>query len=241
MKRLITICLVALAIGTLTVVSFALPRISGSGNVIKETRNVGKFTGLNAASAFKIYVKQGSPQSVVIESDDNIIDIIETKVSNGVLKFTLNGSVNNPTAMKAYITVENLNSLDISGAASLIFETPVNTNGNMQVDISGAASIKDLNLTANDINIDASGASKITADINCKKLRLDASGASKINLNGNATDKIIKASGASSVKVENVKADKTSVDASGASNVTTGQDGMIKIDKSSAASVRTNK
>ena len=76
-----------------------LSHISGSGKVIKENRKLNTFHGLDVGSTFTINITQGTPQSVSIETDDNIMPIIKTKVKNGILKVTTQGNIDNPTKM----------------------------------------------------------------------------------------------------------------------------------------------
>ncbi|MEI9957281.1 MAG: DUF2807 domain-containing protein [Ferruginibacter sp.] len=54
---------------------------TGSGNVVTENRTVDNFTGIDVSSSFDVEVKIGSPASVRVEADDNIIKYIVTKVS----------------------------------------------------------------------------------------------------------------------------------------------------------------
>ena len=53
----------------------------GSGNVQKEGRNLPEFNKIEVGSAFTLYLTQGEP-SVMVETDDNLKDNIETLVDN---------------------------------------------------------------------------------------------------------------------------------------------------------------
>ena len=51
-------------------------RVTGSGNIIKEKKQVESFTGISAGSAFEVEVRIGSPASVEIEADDNLMKMV---------------------------------------------------------------------------------------------------------------------------------------------------------------------
>ncbi|MDR1054617.1 MAG: DUF2807 domain-containing protein [Prevotellaceae bacterium] len=241
-KQLLSIGLIFVVLLSISLTGWAIPRrITGSGNVVKEERNVKTFSGIKASSVFKIYIRQGSPQSLVVEADDNIIDLIKSDVYGNILELSLrsNSNIKNPTKMDIYITMEKLTELDLSGAANIQFETPIDAGQEIEIEMSGAATIKDATIKAGKIDLDMSGAASVTSEITCTNLKIDASGAAKINLSGTADVKSIEASGATTVKVKNVKSNKSKISASGAAYVLTAKSENANISSSGAASVKT--
>jgi len=201
----------------LGVSSFGLfSNIKGSGNVIKETRNLEVFHAIEAGGAFNITLKQGEPQQVIVETDDNIMPIIITKVKAGELEISQEKSSINATKLEVTITVSNIDDIDISGACT----------------------IKSLGLIkSNQLEIECSGAAEAEMELECKKLNLDFSGASKGAFEGKTKDLEIDASGASKVDCENVNAERVNVDASGASKVLLSANKIIDIEASGASKV----
>lgn len=175
---------------------FLTKGIEGSGNVIKENREVSAFHGIEAGSAFHIYVTKGDKQSVIIETDDNLQEEIKLKVKEGVLEMETKNNIRNPEKMNAYIVVPFLDELDLSGACKLESEGRFESD-KMDVDLSGASGLK--------INI------KVT------NLELDLSGASKATIGGFAANMELEGSGASNSYLEDLEVNKTKIDLSGAS------------------------
>jgi hypothetical protein len=193
-----------------------LSNIKGSGNVIKETRDVATFHAIEVGGAFEVFIEQGTPQSVIVESDDNIVPTIKTKVKNGELEISNDKSINNATTLKITIIVANLDDIDISGACNM-----KSANG----------------FSSNEMDIEGSGASEIEMSIKSKKLNLDFSGAANGDFTGSTSTLGIEASGAADIDCENLIADVVAVDASGASSVSVTAEKIIKIDASGAANV----
>jgi len=52
----------------------------GSGNVIRQERKVSSFNGIEVSGVFHVDLTQGTTNSVIVEADDNLMDIIRTEV-----------------------------------------------------------------------------------------------------------------------------------------------------------------
>lgn len=171
--------------------------IRGDGNVLKETRKVGSFTGIDVSGAFKIVIKQGATEEVVVEADANLLPIIRTDVVGSTLRIDTKKSVSNPTTMKVYITVKELSDIDVSGAVDIVSEGM---------------------LTMNELKIDASGASDSDLELTVQRLALDCSGASKMKFRGTAGAVEMDLSGASDIYAYDMVAETYNMEISGAGN-----------------------
>jgi len=190
--------------------------IKGSGNVISETRELKSFHALDIGGAFEVNLRQGSPQSVKITSDDNLIPHIITKVKDGELEVYTKGNIQNATKLYIDIVVANIDKFDLSGACKL----------------------KTLNfITSNEMEIESSGASHISIQLKCKKLDLDFSGASNGRLFGSAKVLNIDASGACDLDCSKLNAEVVKIDASGASTIEVLAKKTIYVEASGASTV----
>src|SRR5215210_8916796 len=59
--------------------------VIGSGKEARETREIGNFTELDLRGVGSVEVAIGNPRPLVISGDDNILPMIETKVTDGRL------------------------------------------------------------------------------------------------------------------------------------------------------------
>ena len=123
-NQVLTFVVIFLLSGLTSLFGTELSTPKKGDNVIKETREVGSFTGIRVGGAFDISVKQTGKCSVVIEADDEIIKYVTTEVVNGTLKIGMKKSKpscwNKVNTLKAYITVVDLESVDLSGAVVCI-------------------------------------------------------------------------------------------------------------------------
>lgn len=186
----------------------------GSGNIQKQSRSLPPFTKIEVGSAFTVKLNQGEP-NVIIETDDNLSDLIETLVDNGVLSINSSG-IKNPTSLKVYITAPDITSIELSGAA--------------RVESIGVLNYPKLYLST-------SGASRANLELNTEELVTEASGASRVTLQGYATNHHSEVSGASSVNAMMLKTITTTAEVSGAARMSIYAKTQINSDVTSAGTL----
>ncbi len=173
---------------------------NGSGNVITEKMEVGSFSGLSAGSAFDVEVHIGSPVSVEIEADDNLMKMVQVKVVDNTLRIhSKNGFSISNGHFKARVTVPSLNYIESTGAAT----------------VKVLDEIKD----AEKIELHASGAAKVIAKVDAPKIDAESSGAAAIELTGKTKDFTADASGGAGINAAGLLSENADAEASGAGNV----------------------
>jgi hypothetical protein len=195
--------------------SFGFRGVKGSGNVVTQKREVSDFKGVDVGGIFEVEIVAGKEYALEITTDDNLLDHVRTEVRNGVLHIETNGKIASKSQIRIQVSAPEINDLDVSGVA--------------KVDAS--------ELSSENLNVDASGASKLTLSGRASKLTIDVSGATKIDAESlPAVDVNVDASGASSVMV-NVSGTLRG-DASGASKITySGSPSEVKKSTSGASRV----
>ena len=139
--------------------------IRGSGRIITEKRVTGDFKGISVGGPFEVELKMGPVTEVVIESDDNILPYIETKVRMDILRIDIrNLNSYSDVHLKVYITAPVITDLTASASANLIG--------------------KDLLISKGSISINASSASTINAEIDAPDVEAGASSGASVRLSG---------------------------------------------------------
>jgi len=212
-KMFVLLLLVALLVGCTPPIS----SIRGSGNVVTREEDLSGFDRVDASHAFKVDISQGEAFSVVIRIDDNLLDKLVVEKRGSTLKIGLKPSLAFlNTTLEADVTMPELTGLDLSGA--------------VRATVSGFAS-------AEYLDVDVSGASRLSGDIEAGDARFDVSGASEVTLSGSAADVIVDASGATTVDLADFPVADANAEASGASNVTVNASGRLDADASGASHV----
>jgi hypothetical protein len=171
--------------------------IKGSGVSVKQKREVASFNSIASQGVFDIDVVCQKPQSIEVEADDNLLQLITTEVSNNVLHIKSNRSLSASDPIKIKISLPELEGISADGAGKF--------------DITGIKSEK--------FEIDADGATNIRVAGETKLIDIDSHGAGKIDAHKlRAARGIVEAKGVARVDV-NV-AEQLDVTVSGPSHVT---------------------
>ncbi len=190
-------------------------KVKGSGNVASERRDVNGFTGVDAGGIFTVEVTAGREYSVEVEADDNLLQHIRTRVSDGVLHISTTERVSTSNPMVVRISAPRIEELDASGVAKISLtgveggQLSLDSSGaskvkvagsadRLLVDVSGASNIDASDLRVRSASVDASGAAKVSLNV-AEELRADASGASRIVYSGQPANITKNTSGAGKV------------------------------------------
>ena len=240
MKRFINVLLIAaLTLGCLSVCAKAAISICNTAGIIAlfrtdeademkgsreiVTHNLGElqFHGIEAASAVKETVRSADDpnRDVILRVNENMAERVEMNVRNGILKIGFKNGGRNLRNLTFEVSVphrDNLSSFEAAGAAQIVVTSP---------------------LTAPKIDMEAAGASKITAIIDCQECEAEAAGASKITLAGRTARLSVEAVGASKIDAEQCESINCAAEAVGASKVTVWCTGALSADAVGASKV----
>jgi hypothetical protein len=198
-KHLMIISL--LIFGALLITACGLSYTQGSGNVITEERDVSGFDQVNMSGFGEMIITQGNDESLTIETDDNLMQFIETEVRNNTLylEFTEN-TIPDPSDTIAYhLTLIDLEALELSGA--------------------GEFSIQSLDTPR--LEITFSGAGRIDLDsLNTDELTVQISGAGDVNLAGKVSVQEVNIEGAGQYLASDLESDQASVKIEGVGKAT---------------------
>lgn len=159
------------------------PSIRGSGVVASEKRDVSGFHDVRMSGSGDAIVEQTGAESVTVEAEDNILPLLETRVSNGVLHLGLkqNVSVRATRPIRYHVTVKELVGVGISGSGS-VRATGVDTD-KLTADISGSGSA-DLSGRADVVTLRISGSGSYDAaklQSRSVKVHISGSGGAVVN------------------------------------------------------------
>jgi hypothetical protein len=116
-------------------------KVKGSGNVISESRQVAEFNKIHLKGAGKVFLTKGEKPSVEIKTDDNILPVIKTEVTDGKLVILHKNYNPRPTTLSYFIIVNDLKGVAVSGSADVTSESRF-VSDNFSADISGSGDMR---------------------------------------------------------------------------------------------------
>jgi len=174
--------------------------VRGSGDIVTEERDVKPFDRIESFDACDLYIKIGSPQSVKVVVDDNIQELIETKVRGKVLHIESIENYRTRRGCRVEITVPELTQVTSSGSGDVElmdldterFEIKIKGSGDffisgkteqMSVRISGSGD-GTLDGETGDLEISISGSGELNArDLQAQNAYASVSGSGSIKVN----------------------------------------------------------
>lgn len=201
MQRITFILLTALLFITFT----SCRKVNGEGPVINETRTISGFNGVAISMAADVVYRQSPDYKVELEAQQNILDVIESRVVGGELRI----GVKNDVRLRSYdrvvirISSPDIYSLSMSGSGRIEAVAPIITS-RMRLALSGSGNINiDTLKCSGDIEGVISGSGNILVrGGNSNKEDLFISGSGKLYLEGLIANSVTaNISGSGDIKV----------------------------------------
>lgn len=214
MKKAIVAVLVAVLLASGMLVGCGTV-LKGSGNLKTEQYTFSDFNKVEVSSAFEFEITQSDSYSVSVTADDNVIEKVEVVKEGNTLKIGLKTiPALGPVTLRATVTMPQLRGLAVSGACR--------------------GTISDFS-SAQNLDLDVSGASKVTGDITAGDADIRVSGAGTVQLEGSANNMVANVSGASRFNLGGFIVNNADVTLSGASTGTVNLSGKLDADLSGAS------
>jgi hypothetical protein len=174
--------------------------VRGNGHVTTEKRMVNQaYTSIKATEGLDVYLTQSDTESVTVEADENLQDLIKTEVVNGVLKIHTEKNIGKCTSKKVYVSFKDVNSI-ISTSGSDVYSTNTITFQNLMLETTSGSDMK--------------------LDVNTDILTCKSTSGSDLNLSGKTNKLFAEATSGSDIKAENLIAQSSDVKATSGSDIT---------------------
>ena len=174
--------------------------VVGSNNIITQEKQLSAYDRIEVLGSYDVIFTDGEVGKIKIKAPDNILPLIQTEVSDGLLKIG---------AEKTRYKVKE----------PIIIYVPVDSRLK-QVDIKGSADIySEKNLETKTLNVGIYGSGDARLAVDVSSLALEVVGAGDIRVSGRAKDLSIDISGSGDVDTSKLTAEKAAISISGAGDV----------------------
>ena len=174
--------------------------VVGSNNIITQEKQLSVYDRIEVLGSYDVIFTDGEVGKIKIKAPDNILPLIQTEVSDGLLKI---GAEKNRYKVKEPI----------------IIYVPVDSRLK-QVDIKGSADIySEKNLETKALNVGIYGSGDVRLQVEASSLALKIDGSGNIRVGGKTDNLSININGSGDVEVPNLKAEKAAISISGSGDV----------------------
>ncbi len=105
------------------------PVVRGSGPVVIRTLDLDDIRGFAVSGSQNVIITQGSPQEIIVEGQANLIDILSTRVKDGIWEVRFTENVRNREDFTVLVTVPNVDQIKVSGSGN------VSSDGDLDLDV----------------------------------------------------------------------------------------------------------
>ncbi|MFI5202485.1 MAG: head GIN domain-containing protein [Candidatus Kapaibacterium sp.] len=167
---------------------------AGNGAIATDVRQPGQFQSVELDGAYDVVLTQGAASEVRIETDKNLLEHIQTTVSNGTLTVESDGNLEPSKSIRVYISSQNYRSVESNGSS----------------DISGATPI-----TSDELKLALDGSGSYNLGVNVKRLKSEIEGSGTISLTGSAGAHSSQIDGSGDLRTDSLTVDTAKIDISG--------------------------
>lgn len=153
--------------------------VRGSGKLSTTTQELSGVTGVQLATLGDLTILLGNQESLVIEAEDNLLPLFETKMSSGVLTIQTkpNTSMLTTKPVKYTLTVKSLKSLAVSSSGNISAPTLNVDHFTLAVSSSGKITLAGLQAKRLQASISSSGGITIeTGQVDQQTINISSSG-----------------------------------------------------------------
>jgi hypothetical protein len=188
MKKLLkkmSLTLVALTMVFSSTVNAQFWGTKGNGIVKKQDREIGSFSAISSSSGIDVYLRQGDKESVTVEADENLLDLIVTRIKGDKLVIKTEDPIRRAKKLNVYVTFVNVNEISVSSGSDLESSHP---------------------LKFEDLDISVSSGADAELELKAINLTCSVSSGADANLSGTANSFYGKASSGSDLRAADLKA-----------------------------------
>ena len=177
-------------------------RVTGEGPVVNENRHIVNFSGVDLRMSGDVYFTQAPDYKVEIKAQQNILDILETHVSNNklVIKFKNDVRVRTHEPVMILVSAPTAGSFRISGSGNISVMGSLQPP-HMEMDISGSGNITLSHLVTPFLDANISGSGNIQV------------------MSGSATEEKLRISGSGNIDLRNLASERVTTTTSGSGDI----------------------
>ncbi len=137
--------------------------VSGSGTIKSETRAVSGFSGIALSLDALVEIQQDGAEGVTVETDDNLLPLIETVVEKGTLliRHAAGNASISPSKLKIVVHAKTIDRLSIAGAGDIQAEALQAQE--LKASIAGAGDMRIKSLDAGALSVKLAGSGDFSA------------------------------------------------------------------------------
>lgn len=194
------------------------PGVRGNGNVETVERTISEpFNAIKATEGLNVYLTQGNSESIIVEADENLHELILTEVIDGVLKIHTSKNIGRASSKKVMINFKDISAIT-STSGSDVYST--NT------------------ISADYLKLKSTSGSDMKLEVNTVTLECKSTSGSDLKLSGKTGKLIAEATSGSDIKAANLVAESSQVKATSGADISVNTSKELTASASSGGDIK---
>ncbi len=188
--------------------------VKGVGEVVKKSLTVDALHGIELEGSMDVVLTQGAVQSVEVEAQANLIELLETNVKNGIWTIETKDGYTTNKAFIIRITAPVIDEVSLDGSGDITCNGTFKSEA-MQLAIAGSGNIT-MNFESKEANAAIAGSGDMVLTGTCTKLSVAVAGSGDVNAKAlKASDASVDIAGSGDVTLDASQSLEASIAGSG--------------------------
>jgi hypothetical protein len=211
--------------------------LDGNGVRTTEARDVSSFTGVESNGDFKVNIYPGEEIGVKVEADENLMDLIVTRVSGDELIIeTRHGNcIRSSEDIVVTVTVPDLQHIDLNGSG-IVWCDSLSTQS-FDADVDGSGTIRCIHMTVPTLDIEISGSGNMETDGTFTQVNTVIDGSGEVVLTGESPNADFQINGSGKITADNLVTDTCYANITGSGTIYTRVMDLLEVDISGSGNV----
>lgn len=205
--------------------------IEGSGSVKQREVYVSSFSQIEIDLPAAIHVRYGEQPDLFIQTDENILDHIHSKVNGDTLFLTLNPDdcCIEPTVLNVYVSMQQFEGIRTDGSVHVMLKDSFDTE-HFAATITGAGELEmRAPLRAETIEFNVDGSGRVSGELYTDSLMTSLDGTARIILAGSASYHLLDVDGAATVNAFHLNTSHTEINLDGSAHLEVQADDRLDV------------
>lgn len=153
--------------------------VKGNGKIATQSRSLAPFTGISLSLPARVEVRIGNTEGVTVETDENVLPVVETVVENGNLEIRAKKGVNiEARSIKVVVQAKQIDRLALGGSGSI--EADALRSSKLRLDVGGSGSINVKGAESESVSAALGGSGTVRLAGTTRKLSVSVGGSGDV-------------------------------------------------------------
>lgn len=199
--------LAAMGVAILLLACVAPDCITGKGAVVKRPLQLQPVHAITLQGSLDVQLTQGEGQSVEVEAQENLVDLVETTVKDGHWTIRTRACYRTDKPFVVHLRVPKIDRVTVQGSG----------------DVVGTGTF-----AGNSFNLDVQGSGDLKINVNGVSVKTSVQGSGAVKLSGTCEDLAATVQGSGDVKAAELKAGRARVSVMGSGDITLQTNGALE-------------